>query len=99
MFLRKLKEQVSCLISHMQWMDQKVRWLDRTKATDEQKIAHFEDQYHCLKVRMSLCEVVLINLLARTNNCFVGHDYYLDRLQEIRSTDPDSNLKKDTAEL
>ncbi len=43
---------------------------------------------------MHLCEVILANLLASNMNCFVGWDYYLDRLQEIKSTDPDSNPAK-----
>lgn len=56
-----------------------------------QKLAHQKEQNDCIKTRVSLCEVILANLLAKNANCIVGWDFYLEKLKEIRSTDPDSN--------
>ena len=82
------------LSPRVDWIDNRLRWFDSRNKSNEDKINLLEEKYACLKSRMHLCEVILANLLASNMNCFVGWDYYLDRLQEIKSTDPDSNPAK-----
>ena len=60
----------------------------------EKKISHLQEQLQPLRTRISLCEVVLANLLAKDTDCIMGWDFYLEKLQEVRKTDPDSNPKQ-----
>ncbi len=89
------RREIQGLENHIQHLDNELHFYKRCHDVLEQKVAHQNEQHACLKVRTSLCEVILANLLAKDAKCIVGWDYYLDRLKEIRSTDPDSNPPKE----
>ena len=86
-FFRRRKNQDS----HIQHLDNELHWVKRCRDADQEVISRQKEQIECLKTRMTLCEVILVNVLAKNVNCIVGWDFYLEKLREIRSTDPDSN--------
>ena len=92
-FLNKRRE-IDALKSQVEHLDRELHFYKGLHNAAEEKITHQKAQIECMKVRTSLCEVILANILARNANCIVGWDFYLEKLQEIRSTDPDSNPGK-----
>lgn len=92
-FLNKRRE-IDGLKSHIQHLDNELHFYKGCQSAADEKISLQKEQIECMKVRTSLCEVILANILARNANCIVGWDFYLEKLQEIRSTDPDSNPGK-----
>ena len=85
------RSEIDRLQSHIDHLDREVHFYKGLYNSTEQKLAHQKEQNDCIKTRVSLCEVILANLLAKNANCIVGWDFYLEKLKEIRSTDPDSN--------
>ena len=87
----KKRSEVEVLRIHIRHLDSELHYYKGSHLAAQERIALQKEQNDCLKTRVSLCEVILANILARNVDCIVGCDYYLERLEDIRSTDPDSN--------
>lgn len=58
--------------SQVQHIDNELNWLKRCREADQETISRQKEQIECLKTRMTLCEVILVNILAKNVNCIVG---------------------------
>ena len=85
------RSEIDAIKSHVEHLNRELDFQKRCYDAAQEKISHQKEQIDCIKIRATLCEAVLLNMLAKNVNCIVGWDYYLDRLKEIRATDPDSN--------
>ncbi len=90
----KKRSAIELLKSHVHHLDTELHYYKRSHKAAQDEIVLQKEQNECLRTRVSLCEVILANILARNVDCIIGCDYYLEQLQKIRSTDPDSNPPK-----
>lgn len=79
--------KIKAIESHLQHMDNELHYCRNCMGAAVEKIDYQKEQNECLKKRVLLCEAILTNLLAKNVNCIAGWDHYLDRLEDIRSTE------------
>ena len=84
---------LTALSSRVEELAQNFLHLRKKWEAIHEKNENQREQIECLRVRTALCEVILANILARNVNCIVGSDYYLERIKEVRATDPDGNSR------
>ena len=85
--LRKLEGRVA-------YLDREIGWNRERQEADRRLLDHQKEQIQTLKNRLVLTESILANVLSMNVKCIVGWDYYLEKLTEIRETDPDSSKVK-----